>query len=336
MSTPPIRRRREDRDAVAPDGSDIRLLIGKGEGATQASLCEVTIDGGLVSRPVAHRTVEEIWYVIEGRGQVWREAPETTEEPLDVRPGDALVIPTGWQFQFKASESGPLRFLCYTAPPWPGPDEALRVVRGRLGDATADRARTTTERSERYEREHMWLRVLTGVVLGYLAAVSAAALALTAAALVPPAPTESPEGLRAIWVCVAAGTLGSAVSALVSAAERASLGFEFSDGAKWPRKVAKREFGDGRLAPLKDPEDRREMFVARMVPSFLMRPLLGTAMGFLLYLGIFSGYLVAGEQPAPKTNTFFVLAFLAALAGITAKTFLDRLRDMFKALLGGK
>jgi mannose-6-phosphate isomerase-like protein (cupin superfamily) len=53
-----------------------------------------------------------------------------------VRPGDALVIPAGWRFQFRAGPGAPLRFLCYTTPPWPGPDEALPAEPGGLGPAT--------------------------------------------------------------------------------------------------------------------------------------------------------------------------------------------------------
>lgn len=120
-----------DPDVVAPDGSAIRLLIGEAQRATRASLCEVTLPAGQASRPVWHRQVEEIWYVLDGHGEVWRQPPtvgadpaETDQRIVTVGPGDALTIPTGWRFQFRASPEGDLRFLCYTAPPWPGPGEA--------------------------------------------------------------------------------------------------------------------------------------------------------------------------------------------------------------------
>src|SRR5436309_770304 len=88
-------------DAIAPDGSEIRLLVNGGGlpvGATRASLCEVTLPAGQVSRPVWHRTVEELWYVLAGQGEVWRCPPGTapdTVAPVAVAPGDAVVIPTG-------------------------------------------------------------------------------------------------------------------------------------------------------------------------------------------------------------------------------------------------
>ena len=49
-----------------PDGSEIRSLIDDRHGATRGSLVEVTLPAGQVSRSVWHRTVEEVWYVLEG------------------------------------------------------------------------------------------------------------------------------------------------------------------------------------------------------------------------------------------------------------------------------
>jgi mannose-6-phosphate isomerase-like protein (cupin superfamily) len=123
----------------APDGSEIRILVGEAELATSASLCQATLGAGETSRAVRHRHVEEIWYFLEGEGLVWRCAPgadPTRAAPLAVRPGDAIVIPAGWSFQFRASPARPLSFLCYTAPPWPGPDEAVSVPAGGLGRPT--------------------------------------------------------------------------------------------------------------------------------------------------------------------------------------------------------
>ena len=135
----PLGRRGPGMDAIAPDGSEIRLLIDHRHAARRASLCEVSLAAGQVSRPLRHRTVEEIWYVLEGRGQVWRCPPTSSPEAVatvEVESGDALVIPAAWRFQFNASDGGPLRFLCYTSPPWPGPDEAQPAEPGGLGAAT--------------------------------------------------------------------------------------------------------------------------------------------------------------------------------------------------------
>jgi mannose-6-phosphate isomerase-like protein (cupin superfamily) len=129
-------------DATAPDGSEVYFLVpphetrgfrgdpGVGD-AGRASLVEVRLPAGRASRPVRHRTVEEIWYFVAGRGQVWRQPPDGGEPVVvEVGPGRALVIPTGWAFQFRAEPGADLRFLCYTSPPWPGDDEAVRVATG--------------------------------------------------------------------------------------------------------------------------------------------------------------------------------------------------------------
>ena len=139
QSVPPVARRTVSADTIAPDGSEIRLLIGQAHGASKASLCEVTLPAGQVSRPVWHRTVEEVWYILEGKGRVWRCPPDADPdavEPVEVRSGDALAIPIGWHFQFEAGPGQALRFLCYTTPPWPGPGEAQPADHGGLGEAT--------------------------------------------------------------------------------------------------------------------------------------------------------------------------------------------------------
>lgn len=108
-------------DAIAPDGSLIYFLVGD---ARTASLVEVVMPAGTASKPVRHRTVEEIWYFLSGGGRVWRRPPGGEAEVTEVAAGVFLTIPTGWAFQFQADPSADLRFLCYTSPPWPGDDEA--------------------------------------------------------------------------------------------------------------------------------------------------------------------------------------------------------------------
>ena len=75
-----------------------------------------------------HRTIEEIWYVLEGQGQVWRQDGES-EEVLDLGPGVSFDIPLGTRFQFRNTGDGPFSVLIATMPPWPGDDEAI-VVEG--------------------------------------------------------------------------------------------------------------------------------------------------------------------------------------------------------------
>ena len=53
---------------TAPDGSEIRELVAGG----RASMVHCTLPPGGVSLAVRHRTVEELWFVTAGRGEVWR------------------------------------------------------------------------------------------------------------------------------------------------------------------------------------------------------------------------------------------------------------------------
>ena len=124
---------------TAPDGSQVRLLLTEEHGATRCSVVEVTIGAGEVSRPVRHRTVEEAWYVLSGVGDVWRCPPGTAPgdiPPVRVAAGDALVIPQGWGFQFRAEADSDMRFVCVTMPAWPGMDEAVEIPQGGLGEPT--------------------------------------------------------------------------------------------------------------------------------------------------------------------------------------------------------
>jgi mannose-6-phosphate isomerase-like protein (cupin superfamily) len=109
-------------DVLAPDTSEIRLLVG----TERVSMAHGTLPPGGVSLAIVHQTVEEVWYVTAGRGQVWRKHGDH-EAVVDVGPGTALTIPVGTHFQFRAVGPEALSFVMCTMPPWPGPHEAVRV-----------------------------------------------------------------------------------------------------------------------------------------------------------------------------------------------------------------
>lgn len=109
-------------DATAPDGSEVRLLASLAGG----SFAHFTLGAGLVSVAVTHRTVEEIWYVVAGEGEVWRRY-RAEDSVTPVRAGVALTMPLGTQFQFRAGARA-LQFVAVTMPPWPGADEAVAVA----------------------------------------------------------------------------------------------------------------------------------------------------------------------------------------------------------------
>jgi mannose-6-phosphate isomerase-like protein (cupin superfamily) len=79
-----------------------------------------------VSRAVAHRAVDEIWYILAGQGQMWRCQAER-QETVPLCPGTCVSIPAGTHFQFRSASGGPLAAVGVTMPPWPGDDEAYEV-----------------------------------------------------------------------------------------------------------------------------------------------------------------------------------------------------------------
>ncbi len=109
-------------DLRAPDGSEIRLLPVLAGG----SMVHCRLPPGGVTKPVAHRSVEELWYVLAGRGELWR-AQEDREEVVPLLPHSAHTIPLGARFQFRNVGDGPLDILIVTMPPWPGEEEAVAV-----------------------------------------------------------------------------------------------------------------------------------------------------------------------------------------------------------------
>lgn len=107
---------------LAPDRSEVRPLLRMKGG----SMVHCTLQPHAVSLAVCHKNVEEIWYFIEGRGEVWRKQRDR-EEVVEVEPGICVTIPPGTHFQLRCTGDEPLRFVITTMPPWPGEDEAIRV-----------------------------------------------------------------------------------------------------------------------------------------------------------------------------------------------------------------
>jgi mannose-6-phosphate isomerase-like protein (cupin superfamily) len=109
-------------DAIAPDGSEVRLLCQTERG----SMAQFTLLPKAVARAVAHRTVEEIWCFVSGRGRMWRRLG-SQDEIIEVGQGTSVGIPIGTEFQFRCDGDEPLVAVGVTMPPWPGEAEAYTV-----------------------------------------------------------------------------------------------------------------------------------------------------------------------------------------------------------------
>jgi mannose-6-phosphate isomerase-like protein (cupin superfamily) len=120
---------------IAPDGTDVRTLLQ----LTGGSLTQFELAAGKTSIAVAHRTVEEIWFFLSGRGEMWRKQQDR-EEVVAVEAGVSLTIPLGTRFQFRSFGDEPLVFVVITMPPWPGNDEGYEVE-GKWIPTLGNRAR---------------------------------------------------------------------------------------------------------------------------------------------------------------------------------------------------
>lgn len=104
---------------TAPDGSRVDILAA----CSRGSMARFSLAPGLVSKAVRHKTVEELWYFIAGRGEMWLNDGQD-EAVVELRAGVSLSIPAATSFQFRSRGAEPLEAIGVTMPPWPGVEEA--------------------------------------------------------------------------------------------------------------------------------------------------------------------------------------------------------------------
>jgi mannose-6-phosphate isomerase-like protein (cupin superfamily) len=110
------------RGGIAPDGSDIRILLELERGG----MAHFQLPPGQTSTAVTHRTVEEIWFFVSGRGEMWRKQ-EGREEVVAIESGVCITIPLGTHFQLRSLGCEALVAIGVTIPPWPGKGEVMPV-----------------------------------------------------------------------------------------------------------------------------------------------------------------------------------------------------------------
>jgi mannose-6-phosphate isomerase-like protein (cupin superfamily) len=108
-----VRSLEEAEPFTTADGSTIRELLGLPTAPVRnQSLAEATLEPGKATERHYHGEAEEIYYVVEGAGEL-----ELDGERRPVTVGDAALIPPGARHQIRAGNEG-LRFLCCCAPPY--------------------------------------------------------------------------------------------------------------------------------------------------------------------------------------------------------------------------
>ena len=95
-----------------PHGSAIRPLIDRTTSAiTQCSLAEETLPPGCAVTPHRHREIEEIYYVVSGRGLM-----TVGDETREVSAGDAIYVPRDHRHSLRNTGSEPIRLVLVCGP----------------------------------------------------------------------------------------------------------------------------------------------------------------------------------------------------------------------------
>jgi len=110
------------RQEVAPDHSKVSIL----SATSHASMIVARLNPGEISAAVRHRTVDELWFCLRGRGRMWR-SWDGVEEVTRLVAGQSVNLPVGTAFQFRCDGDAPLEVLIATIPSWPGEGEAVSV-----------------------------------------------------------------------------------------------------------------------------------------------------------------------------------------------------------------
>jgi len=93
-------------------GSEIRPLIDRTTSAiTKCSLAEETLPPGCAVTPHRHRQIEEIYYIVAGRGVM-----TVGDETREVGPGDAVYIPRGNRHTLENTGADPIKLILVCGP----------------------------------------------------------------------------------------------------------------------------------------------------------------------------------------------------------------------------
>jgi mannose-6-phosphate isomerase-like protein (cupin superfamily) len=116
----PISRDGECKPFTALDGSAVRELVQRRDGAVAQSLAEAVVPPGGETLEHLHRTSEEIYRFISGSGRI-----RVGEAEAAVGAGDSVVIAPGTRHKLFNDGPEPLVLLCCCSPPYSDADTDL-------------------------------------------------------------------------------------------------------------------------------------------------------------------------------------------------------------------
>lgn len=111
----------DDRTYRTLDGSMITELVHPSHDEVKnLSLAEAVVEPGQSTHRHTHADSEEIYYVLEGHGQL-----HLGPRVVEMEPGSAHFIAAGTEHWVSALGGEPLRFLCISSPPYSDDDTDL-------------------------------------------------------------------------------------------------------------------------------------------------------------------------------------------------------------------
>jgi mannose-6-phosphate isomerase-like protein (cupin superfamily) len=109
-----------NRDKVKPfitkDSSEVREILA----LKNQSLAEARVALGEATLEHYHRSSEEIYYILEGKGRI-----KIEDEIEKVEQGDGIAIPPGKRHRIWSTGEGELVFLCCCSPPYSDEDTVM-------------------------------------------------------------------------------------------------------------------------------------------------------------------------------------------------------------------
>jgi hypothetical protein len=196
-------------------------------------------------------------------------------------------------------------------------ESRIAALRQQISDSECQLQRLQHDLSDVAERcfeeEIIRLKKKSWIVTGVLAFAVSLSAGLTVFLLV----SERLGGgeLRNCLACLIASVLGSSTSAFISSLDRRAHGWQ--------------------IRRVKIPPGSGERFNEQMVPFFVARPFLGLLTGLLVFSASRTKFLLRHESCPTEPASVHELVFYSLLAGLFAKTLIEKLKALFDKLFGG-